>query len=254
MSRKRIFEIIEKSDGKDRISSVYDISMIVVIVISLIPLAFKTDNPIFQITDKITVAIFIIDYLLRWVTADYKFNNSSVVSFVKYPFSIMAIIDLISILPSLTVFNGGFKVLRVVRMIRALRVLRVFKTFRYSKSFEIIENVLRSSKEQLLAVCALAGGYILISALIIFNIEPDSFGSFFEAVYWATVSLTTVGYGDIYPVSTMGRIITMLSSILGIAIVALPAGIITAGYMTELEKRAEKRESHKEETDKDEQE
>lgn len=74
MSRKRIFEIIEKSDGKDRISSVYDISMIVAIVVSLIPLAFKTDTPLFQITDKITVAIFIIDYFLRWLTADYKFT------------------------------------------------------------------------------------------------------------------------------------------------------------------------------------
>ena len=250
MSRKRIFEIIEKSDGKDRISSVYDISMIIVIVVSLLPLAFKTDTPFLQITDKITVAIFIIDYLLRWVTADYKYGKRGVTSFVKYPFSIMAIIDLISILPSMTVINNGFKLLRVLRMIRALRVFRVFKTVRYSKSFEIIGNVLQTSKEQLLAVCALAGGYILISALIIFNVEPDSFGSLFDAVYWATVSLTTVGYGDIYPVSTMGRIITMLSSILGIAIVALPAGIITAGYMKELEKGTEKRESNKKDTDK----
>ena len=69
--------------------------------------------------------------------------------------------------------------------------------------------------------------------------EPDSFGSFFDAVYWATVSLTTVGYGDIYPVSTLGRIITMISSVFGIAIVALPAGIITAGYMNEINKDKE---------------
>ena len=162
----------------------------------------------------------------------------------------MAIIDIISILLSLTVINNGFKVLRVLRMLRAFRIFRVFKVARNSKSFEIIGTVLRSSKEQLLAVCALAGGYILISALIIFNVELDSFGGFFDSVYWSTVSLTTVGYGDIYPISTMGRIITMISSILGIAIVALPAGIITAGYMTEIEKRAEEREFHKE-ADKD---
>ena len=130
-------------------------------------------------------------------------------------------------------------------MIRAMRVLRVFKAMRYSKSFEIIGNVLRSSKDSLVAVCALAGGYVLVSALIIFNVEPNSFNRFFEAIYWATVSLTTVGYGDIYPVSTMGRIITMISSVFGIAIVALPAGIITAGYMTELErlKKEQKRSS-----------
>ena len=237
MNRKRIYEIIEKSDGNDRFSTVYDITMIFVIVLSLIPLAFKQENSFFQFADKITVAIFIFDYALRWLTADYKFQNHSAFSFLKYPVSIMAIIDLLSILPSVTVINSGFKVLRVLRMLRAIRVFRVFKAVRYVKSFEIIGSVLRSSKSSLIAVCGLAGGYILVSALIVFNVEPESFGNFFDAVYWATVSLTTVGYGDIYPISTTGRIITMLSSVFGIAIVALPAGIITAGYMTELEKR-----------------
>ncbi len=233
--RKRIFEVIEKSDGNDLFSSIYDYGMIIVIILSLLPLAFKQDTVLFRIIDKITVTIFIIDYILRWITADYKFGKKDYISFIRYPFSAMAIIDLISILPSLTVVNQGFKALRVLRMIRALRVVRVFKAMRYSKSFEIIGNVMRKSKDSLIAVCMLAAGYIVVSALIIFNVEPDSFETFFDAVYWATVSLTTVGYGDIYPVSTMGRIITMVSSIFGIAIVALPAGIITVGYMTELE-------------------
>ena len=149
----------------------------------------------------------------------------------------MAIIDLLSILPSLSIVNNGFKALRVLRMIRTLRVFRVLKVVRYSKSFQIIGNVVRSSKESLIAVGVLAIGYIVVSALVIFNVEPDSFDNFFEAVYWATVSLTTVGYGDIYPVSTLGRVITMVSSIFGIAVVALPAGIITAGYMNELKKQ-----------------
>ena len=239
MSRKRIFVIIEKSDGNDKLSSIYDFSMIFIIVLSLIPLAFKEDNTVFTVLDKVSVSIFIVDYLLRWATADYKFDNASPISFVKYPFSPMAIVDLVSILPSLSFVSSGFKLLRVLRMIRAMRVLRVFKAMRYSKSFEIIGNVLRSSKDSLIAVCALAGGYILISALVVFSVEPDSFNSFFDAIYWATVSLTTVGYGDIYPVSTLGRIITMVSSIFGIAIVALPAGIITAGYMNEINKRNE---------------
>ena len=83
------------------------------------------------------------------MTADYKYEKRSVWSFAKYPFSIMAIIDLLSILPSLTVVNSGFKVLRVLRMLRAMRVSRVFKAMRYSKSFKIIANVMRSSKESL---------------------------------------------------------------------------------------------------------
>ncbi|MBR5430057.1 MAG: two pore domain potassium channel family protein, partial [Firmicutes bacterium] len=122
------------------------------------------------------------------------------------------------------------------RMSRAFRVFRVFRALRYSRSLRIIKNVLRSSKESLAAVGTMALGYIFVSALVIFNAEPDSFQNYFEALYWATVSLTTVGYGDIYPVSTIGRIIAMVSSVFGVAIVALPSGIITAGYMRELEK------------------
>ena len=124
-------------------------------------------------------------------------------------------------------------------MIRAFRVLRIFKALRYSKSISIIVVVLKKAKEPLMAVTILSIAYILTSALIIFNIEPDSFDTFFDAVYWATVSLTTVGYGDIYPVTTFGRMVTMLSSIFGIAIVALPAGIITAGYMSEINKQVD---------------
>ena len=249
MRRKRIFEVIEKSEGDDILSSIYDIFMILVIVASLVPLAFKNDNFYFKIMDKVCVVIFIIDYLLRWITADYKFNKTKASSFIRYPFSPMAIIDLVSILPSLSFVNSGFKLLRVLRMMRAMRVLRVFKALRYSKSFEIIGNVLRSSRDSLIAVCALAAGYILVSALVVFNVEPGSFKSFFDAIYWATVSLTTVGYGDIYPVSALGRIITMISSIFGIAIVALPAGIITAGYMKELDRKKENdREDEEKET------
>lgn len=233
--RKRIFEIIEKSSGNDMLSSYYDLFMIIVIFTSLLPLAFKREYAAFYYLDKFAMVIFIADYFLRWFTADYKFEDSSVLSFIRYPFSLMAIVDLVSILPSLSVISRGFKVLRVLRMIRALRVLRIFKGLRYSNNFMIISNVIRKSKKSLMAVVTLAAGYILISALVIFNVEPDSFATFFDAVYWATVSLTTVGYGDIYPVSVFGRVVTMASSILGIAIVALPAGIITAGYMTEIQ-------------------
>lgn len=234
MDRKRIYEIIEKSDGEDRLSSAYDFFMIFVIILSILPLAFKADLLVFRVFDKACAVVFILDYLFRWITADYKFDSHSVSSFIKYPFTPMALIDLVSILPSLSIVSRGFKLLRVLRMLRALRVIRVLKVARYSRSITIIRNVMSASKDTLTAVCALAAGYVLISALVIFNVEPDSFNTFFDAIYWATVSLTTVGYGDIYPVSTIGRIITMVSSVFGIAIVALPAGIITAGYINEL--------------------
>ena len=82
-------------------------------------------------------------------------------------------------------------------------------------------------------------GSSIISAMVIFNVEPDSFENFFDAVYWSTVSLTTVGYGDIYPVTALGRTVAMISSFFGIAIVALPAGIVTAEYLNALKKSDE---------------
>ncbi len=237
--RKRIYYVIEKSEDNDRVGKIYDWIMLVSIIASIIPLFFKTQTIAFSIIDDITVTIFIVDYFLRWLTADFKLKEGFK-SFLIYPFTLMAIIDLLSILPSLSIVNKGFKALRILRMIRAMRVIRVFKTMRYSKSFMIIGNVMKKSKQSLVAVCVLAVGYIIISALIIFNVEPETFETFFDATYWATVSLTTVGYGDIYPTSTIGRIITMISSMFGIAIVALPAGIITAGYMNELDDNSNK--------------
>ena len=199
-----------------------------------------TETPVRKLIPKLAVPT-IISMLVTAVynAADTFFVgriSTEATAAVGLAFSAMAIIDLASILPSLSLMGRGFKVLRVLRMLRALRVLRVFKWLRYSKNFEIISDVIRDSKNSLIAVVSLAAAYILVSALVIFNVEPDSFETFFDAVYWATVSLTTVGYGDIYPVSTLGRIVTMVSSIMGIAIVALPAGIITAGYMDELHK------------------
>ncbi len=234
--RKKIFEIIEPSKKNNVLSTIYDVFMIFVILLSLLPLCFKRMNNILNAIDTVCLVIFIVDFLLRWLTADYKYNKKSLISFVRYPFSIFAIIDIISILPAISVLNNGFKLLRVFRMARAFRVFRAFKMFRYSKSVSIIASVFKNSKEELIAVLTLAIAYIVISALVVFNVEPESFNNFFEAIYWATVSLTTVGYGDIYPVTTIGRIFTMLSSVFGIAIVALPAGVITAGYMREIDK------------------
>lgn len=117
----------------------------------------------------------------------------------------------------------------------------LFKLARYSRNIRIISNVFKAQKEPLLAVLGLALAYILVSALVVFNVEPDTFSSFFEAIYWATVSLTTMGYGDIYPVTATGRMVTMISSIFSIAVVALPAGIVTAGYMEEITKEKDEK-------------
>ena len=233
--RKKLFSIIESAENDSKLSNVYDFIMMVTIVVSVVPLAFKETNSIFQWIDYITVTIFILDYFLRLITADYKLKKS-VISFFVYPITPMAVIDLISILPSITILNSSFRLLKLFRLLRTLKVLRAFKFLRYSKSFDIITNVFRKQKKVLSAVATMAVAYILISALVIYNVEPESFETFFDAIYWATISLTTVGYGDIYPITTIGRIVTMFSSAFGIAIIALPSGVITAGYLEEISK------------------
>ena len=177
--------------------------------------------------------IFIIDYILRLITADFKVKKGKW-SFLIYPFTPMAIIDLLCILPSLNIIGGSFRILKVFRLFRTMRVFRVFKFVRYSKSIRIVMGVFKRQKKPLVTVMILAFIYILISAMIVFNVEPDSFNNYFDAIYWATVSLTTMGYGDIAPVTTIGRAVTIISSLFGIAIIAMPSGIITAGFMEEL--------------------
>jgi voltage-gated potassium channel len=241
--RNKIYDIIEIGKDNPRANRTYSIFMLCCIVISLIPLGFKETTSFLHLLDKVSVTIFIIDYLLRLFTADIKYESHSITSFVRYPFSPMAIIDLLSILPSLALVNRALKALRIARAVRLTRALRtvktvrIVKTMRFSKSASILGKVIRDSKDSLIHLTCIAVGYILMTALIIFNVEPQTFSTFFDALYWATVSLTTVGYGDIYAVTVVGKLISMISSFIGIAIVALPSGLITAGFVKELDNK-----------------
>ena len=216
--RERLYNVL---DGDDAPAAWYGRVMTVLIIASLLPLCFKESSPVLETIEYGCVLVFIGDYLARWATADLKLRKGAL-SFLIYPLTPMAIIDLLSILPVFSALND------------ALRTLRAFKLIRYSKSTSAIAAVFEKQREALLAVLCLAIGYILVSALVIFNVEPETFDTFFDAVYWAVVSLTTVGYGDLYPSSDIGRTIAMLSSLMGVAVVALPSGIITAGMLDEL--------------------
>nr|DAL28773.1 MAG TPA_asm: Ion channel [Caudoviricetes sp.] len=225
--RKKIYNILNKN-------AIYDTFMFTVIIMSIIPLAFVKQQSWMTLIDRITVIIFIIDYILRWLVADKLSNKLN--KFILYPLTPMAIIDLLSILPSITLLNSSFKLLKIFRLFRSLRLLKILKLVRYSKSITMICNVFKKQKETFITILVMAITYILVSALVIINVEPETFPTYFDALYWATISLTTVGYGDVYAVTTIGKIITMISSFLGIAVVALPAGIITSGLMDELSK------------------
>ena len=235
MTRRQIFDIIE-TESHSFSSRLYDWTMLFFIIISLIPLAFREQTTLFEVLDKVSVSVFIIDYLLRWTTADMRCSKQPRwKAFLLYPFTPFAIIDLLSIIPSFTFINRDLKLFRITRL---LKILRVARFVRYSSNIQLLLKVLHKERHILLTVFFIALSYIFITVLIMFNTEESAmFTDFFDALYWATTTLTTVGYGDIYPATDLGRIISMFSALFGVAVIALPSGVITAGYLEELKER-----------------
>lgn len=230
MLRNKITEMLQTTGKPSKLNRRYDTLIMVVAVLSLIPLMFKNENTFLSLLDHLTVYVLFFDYIMRWVVYDKLSRLKRPWAFILYPVHFLSIIDLLALLPSLGLLGQGFRV---------LRILRLFKLLHYSKSFMKIVTAFKKERKVLTTVLFIAIVYIFISALILFSYEPDTFESFFEALYWATTALTTVGYGDIAPTSDIGRLISMISSLFGIAVIALPAGIITTSFVEELSKGKE---------------
>jgi hypothetical protein len=240
--RDRIFELVQLAKPGDHVSRAYDIFMVVVACMSILPILFHTDQlpqwaqDTISTLDVIAVYILAFDYILRWMTHDIKEGKrGNWHSFVRYPFTIGAIIDLLSILPSLNVLPEGFLF---------LRVLRVFRIFRYSKQLTTIANVFAQEKRTLGSVLVLAVAYIFVTALVMFTLEGETFDSFLDALYWSTITLTTIGFGDIHPLTDLGMVVTSISSVFGIFVLALPAGIMTSSFLHQLRLRSEDEEKY----------
>ncbi len=246
--RKRMYEIIEKDRHHDKFSALYDRYILVLVCLSAIPLLLKIWNGPVLLLDRIVTALFIVDYILRWITADFspRMKNLSLrQAMLRYPFTPMAVIDLLAILPVITTFPAIMQLLpdmsltqyiQILRVMRVFRCVRFLKTMRYARSFIYIYRAVRRERKLLIMVLMLSMVYSFVSAAVMFSVEPNSFDSFFEALYWAFAMLTTVGYGDIYPVTRIGRLVSMISSVFGTAVIAMPAGILTAGFMEEINK------------------
>lgn len=249
--RESIYKVIEPKNRNSQSAKIYDSVMLLAFDLGILPLMFRTQYEIFWYFDLFSGLCFLGDYILRWFTADLASKRNRIVAFIVYPFTPMAIIDLLSILPIFNLLGPTFKVFRVSRL---LKILRIFKVVRQFEPLDIILSVIRKQSNILLTVLSLAIFYIFITALIMFNAEDEInpatgqplFDNFFDAFYWAACTLTTVGYGDIYPISTIGRAISIVSSMVGIAIIALPSGIITAGYMDVLKRKEKELQEKKE--------
>jgi len=241
--KKRIFNIIHPV-GKGSIAShIFDWFIIFLIVINVFIIILDT----FSFTDSIkhiflqvelwTVIIFSIEYLLRFWTADYIYpDKKPFAARIKYAFTFMAIVDLLAVLPFYLPFIFPFD-LRVLRMVRLLRLLRLLKVNRYTNALTTVGNVIKRKSAQLLSSMYVVSILMVIASVLMYSIEneaqPEVFSNAFTGLWWAVATLTTVGYGDIYPVTAIGKVLGTIIALLGIGLVAVPTGIISAGFIEE---------------------
>ena len=241
-NRKRLFEIIEVGNDLDMTSRSYDIINALSIVINLVASILytfegirETFGSILMLIEKITVAFFFIDYILRVITAKYLHKgDSEVVAIRKYMLSFTGIVDLLSFLPYyLPVFWPGGAV--AFRMIRIARIFRLFRFNAYYDSLNVITEVINGKKQQLLSSVFIILVLMIASSLCMYSLEheaqPEVFTNAFSGIWWATSTLLTVGYGDIYPITVMGKVFGIIISFLGVGMVAIPTGIISAGFV-----------------------
>ena len=229
------------------LSQVYDFFMLVAIAMGTVPLLFRDYRPLFLYFDIFSGVIYMLDYLLRWTTCDLRSEKPKWKAFLLYPFKPLAILDLLSILPTFEVVSSSYKLAKSARL---LKIFRFTKIVHYIGPLEIFVKVIKKQWKLLLAVALVALFDIFITAILMFQSEQEIdpvtgeyiFKSFYDAFYWATITLTTVGYGDFYPVSELGKTLSIISSLVGIGIIAMPSSIITAGYMQELNRRMKEEE------------
>jgi len=233
MQLKRIIEENDTTAGK-----AFDLFIQFLIVLSLVSFCIETlpnlgknTKWILNTTEVIIVAIFTLEYLLRLFVADKK---------LKFVFSFYALIDLIAILPFYVARGID---LRSIRVFRLFRLIRAFKIFRYSKAIQRFKNAFLEVKEELILFLVATGFLLFIAAVGIYYFEnpaqPEQFKSIFHCLWWAVATLTTVGYGDIYPITAGGKIFTSFIVIIGLGIIAVPTGLI-ASALTKTLKDEEK--------------
>lgn len=239
--KRRVFEIISKAEKGDWASQIFDwliMTLIALSVLSIILESFSSLNDqyhtVFHIFDITTVVVFSIEYLLRIWTAEMLYPEAKHPR-LKFIFSFMGIIDLLAILPFYIPFiSADLRFLRMIRLFRLFRLLHVVKLGRYFEALQTIVKVIRTSGPQLIMSVAICFFVMLFSAIIMYTVEnpvqPEQFPNVLSSLWWAMCTLTTVGYGDVYPITNIGRFFASVISLVGIGIIAIPTGIIAAGF------------------------
>lgn len=246
--KRRIGEILEPRSKSDFLSRGFNIFLISLIILNIFAVALETVQDIseiysrpFRVFEWFSMVVFTVEYVLRVWTCTLKPEYSQpVIGRIRYMFTPSAIIDLMVVIPFLLplIFYMDLRFLRVLRL---FRLFALFKMARYSKSLHLFKEVLKDTREELFIVLAATMGMLVFASGVIYFIEnkaqPEAFSSIPAAMWWAISTMTTVGYGDVYPITTLGKFFGGFVSLLGLGTFGLPVGIIAYGFIEELQKQ-----------------
>ena len=240
--RKRIFDIIQIGNRDDFISRFFDYLIVTVIILNILTVFLETFDelekmfPVFKTIETATMIVFCVEYGLRIWTADFLYpNKSGTAARLRFLRSFDGIVDLLTILPFF--FLSGFI---VFRMLRVVRIFHLFRVNAHYDSFHIITTVLAEKKNQIISSVFIIIVLMLASSLGIYSAEhdaqPEVFSNAFSGIWWSVSTLLTVGYGDIYPITVIGKLMAICIAFLGVGVVAIPTGIISAGFVEQYTK------------------
>ena len=245
--KDRLFDMVSVGVVNDQLNQGYDIISTLLLIINIVASFAMTfedfyaaHHNVLHWAEAITVFFFAVDYILRLFTADKLYPGRTWgKAALRYATSWYGIIDLLSFLPYyLPIFFPAGAV--VFRMFRVVRIFRMFRINAYSDSLTLIGNVLKAKKTQILASVFIIVMLILASSLCMYSVEhnaqPEVFSNAFSAIWWATSTLLTVGYGDIYPITFAGQVLGIIIAFLGVGLVDIPTGILSAGFIEEYQK------------------
>lgn len=244
--KNAIFNLIREDDENTIYGNIFDWTIISLIIVNILLVFIDTFEPpqwfqnISNVIEFISIIIFTVEYIMRLWTADLKYPEiGAIKARIIYIFSFMAIIDLLAILPFYLPFVFPID-LRILRALRILRLFRLFKVSRYTTAFYTIGIVFKRKAHQLISSVFVVALLMVIASLLMYNVEhdaqPDVFSNAFSGLWWAVATLTTVGYGDIFPITALGKFLSAVIALLGIGLVAVPSGIISAGFIEIVEK------------------
>lgn len=245
--KKKIYTILEVASGDDSLSRYFDIFILSLITVNGIAMILETVeildqqfHAVFWWIEAVSVPIFTVEYVSRlWACTASPKHPHPVYGRISYALKPLSLVDLLAILPFyLTFLNVD---LRTIRILRIFRILRLAKLTRYSSAIWTFYRVFSSKKDELIIALTTTAILLVLTSSFIYYAEnpyqPDAFSSIPAAMYWGVITLTTVGYGDIVPITGLGKFLGALTGLLGIAIFAIPTGILASGFAEEIKKR-----------------